>query len=404
MVETLQSLNSQKKYHTSFRNQAQRLLTGSFFITLLSIFSHVALSQPSTNVNRAKLEKIKTNIAQLKKELSKTRSTRDDIKQNIQKTEQNIIQLKQKADTLKKQINNGEQTLETLNKESASLHIKKKAQQRQVSQHIKAAYQSGTKTTIAALLNQEDPAQVSRNMHYYRYVVSARKNKIDAFNDTLKQLKEVEAQRKNQTQRLKDNHKKLISQHKELRNKQKNRSATIAKLESLLSNNTQELSSLESNQNTLIKLLTQVADILSPTDLTNNTQKFSLLKGKLPWPTTGRVKHKYGSWRMAKNIKWQGMLISANIGEAVRSVHHGRVVFADYLRGHGLLIIVDHGAGYLSLYAHNDSLYKSLGDWVEAGEIISHVGNTGGQKYAGLYFELRYKGKPQNPLRWLRPA
>jgi len=139
--------------------------------------------------------------------------------------------------------------------------------------------------------------------------------------------------------------------------------------------------------------------------LPENSASFASLKGKLPWPTDGRVLRNYGTPRVSDKMRWQGLLIGGNEGSPVRAVHHGRIVFSDYLRGQGLLLIIDHGAGYLTLYAHNQALYKELGEWVEAGELVAALGNSGGQQTAALYFELRHNGEPTNPKRWFkRPA
>ena len=122
----------------------------------------------------------------------------------------------------------------------------------------------------------------------------------------------------------------------------------------------------------------------------------------MPWPAGNKLIKKFGNAKIDGKITWEGILISAKAGTSVEAIHHGRVVFSDYLRGHGLLVIVDHGDGYMSLYAHNQSLLKETGDWVSSGETISRVGNTGGQAQAGLYFEIRHQGKPTDPIKWCR--
>ena len=129
---------------------------------------------------------------------------------------------------------------------------------------------------------------------------------------------------------------------------------------------------------------------------------FVAMKGKLPWPTRGKLAKRYGASRVANKIKWNGWLINTDLGSPVTAVHHGRVVFSDYLRGHGLLVVIDHGNAYLSLYAHNSELYKELGEWVNQGDLIAAVGDSGGLQDHALYFELRHKGNPVNPRSWLR--
>ena len=131
-------------------------------------------------------------------------------------------------------------------------------------------------------------------------------------------------------------------------------------------------------------------------------QTFAELKGKLAWPVKGKLRKLYGRHKPLSNLRWQGIVIEAPIGRQIRAVSHGRVAFADWLRGLGNLIIIDHGNSYLSLYGHNESLFKSAGEWVESGDVIASIGNSGGQKANGLYFEIRKKGKPQNPTGWCK--
>jgi len=141
-----------------------------------------------------------------------------------------------------------------------------------------------------------------------------------------------------------------------------------------------------------------------PEVLTDRGQRpvFGKLKGRLQWPTKGKVRALFGKPRQAGRVRWNGVLIQAREGKEVHSVSHGRVAYADWLRGYGLLLIVDHGDGYMSLYGHNQSLFKETGDWVEAGEVIGSVGKSGGFQQAELYFEIRHNGKPSNPVKWCK--
>jgi len=139
-----------------------------------------------------------------------------------------------------------------------------------------------------------------------------------------------------------------------------------------------------------------IADI----DMPAPSQPFAKQRGKMRWPIKGKLSHRFGSQRNAE-MKWDGWLLNANEGVAVKAIHHGRVVFSDYLRGYGMLIIIDHGDSYMSLYAHNQVLLKETGDWVTADESVAKVGNSGGRIEHALYFEIRHNGKPTNPKHWL---
>lgn len=159
----------------------------------------------------------------------------------------------------------------------------------------------------------------------------------------------------------------------------------------------------ETDEKALVKLLIQLQQTLENMPMGEGTRKnFAQQKGKLPWPTKGKLVIRYGSSRQVGNLKWQGIMIRASQGQNIKAVSHGRVAFADWLRGFGLLIILDHGDGFMSLYGHNQSLLKETGDWVDPGEPISTAGDSGGQSKTGLYFEIRKNGKPVNPMRWCR--
>ena len=153
---------------------------------------------------------------------------------------------------------------------------------------------------------------------------------------------------------------------------------------------------MERLQALLDRITASIADLPTPGD----TTPFVREKGKLLLPVSGRITDRFGTSRNNGKLRWNGIFIAAPRGAPVRAIHYGRVVFSDWLRGFGLLLIIDHGDGYMSLYGHNQVLYTEVGDWVTAGEIVATVGDTGGQNRAGLYFEIRYKGKPTNPQLW----
>ena len=187
-----------------------------------------------------------------------------------------------------------------------------------------------------------------------------------------------------------------------MKTSQDQRRELVAKLTAELQDQGRQLARLQSDErelNALIKGLEQaLADI--PVEHPQQMQ-FAALRGRLPWPASGRIVSRFGTPRLG-GLFWDGVMISAPEGREVRAVHHGRVAFADWLRGLGLLMIVDHGDGYMTLYGHNQSLFKEVGDWVEADEAIALVGSSGGRERAGVYFGVRFKGRPVDPAKWCR--
>ncbi len=354
--------------------------------------------------DRARLEELRKSIAELQKELEATRSSRDELQKSLQSSEKTIGELSEKARQIQKQLDDGKVKLKNLNDERSELQIKKKSQQKFVSQHLKSAWQLGQQSSVRLLLNQQEPARVARNLKYYDYIIQARAEKITAYMGTIERLNKIEPEITYETEKLQSNFSRLQNQRQALQSEQSQRKKTLDKLLADLRSGDARLKNLQNDRTRLQRILTNVKQFLSEDDLQSNAESFASLKGKLPWPTNGRILHNYGSARVGNRLRWEGMLIGATTGNPVVAVHHGRVVYSDYLRGHGLLLIVDHGGGYMTLYAHNEVLYKELGEWVNRGETIATVGTSGGQERAALYFELRHKGEPTNPRSWFKPA
>jgi len=369
---------------------------------LILVLAHPSLA--ADKQEQQKLDKIKRDISALKAELEASKSDRDRLLQTLENSEKAIGDLSKKAEQLKAELEGREVNLEQMRDERSSLQDRKQGQQQQVSQHINAAYRLGQQSSVRLLLNQQDPTTVARNLKYFDYLTRARADKIDEFSTVIGRINQIEPEIAFQTQKLENNHRQLANKRDALQHAQKKRQSTLSRLNTNIANQDQHLQAMYKDRQRLEQLLNQVADWLDDIKVPQSNNSFATLKGKLPWPTRGRVLKNFGASRITNKLAWQGMLIGSNQGTPVSSIHHGRIIFSDYLRGHGLLIIVDHGAGYMSLYAHNQALYKELGEWVDVGEIIASVGNSGGQQQFALYFELRYQGQPTNPKRWFRPA
>ena len=272
-----------------------------------------------------------------------------------------------------------------------------------MTQQIRTAYVIGKQEYTKLLLNQEDPAAVGRVMRYYKYFHLARNERVELAKQTLNKLRKVEDSIQQKTRDIKRTRKEQLEHKKELEKKSKERSLVLVKLSSDLKDKTGVLKRLLEDERRLQRLV-QDLDKAIPDILTapGGREPFAKLKGQLNWPTQGKVKALFGKSRKVGRLKWNGIIIKASEGKNVRAISHGRVAYADWLRGYGMLMIIDHGDGYMSLYGHNQALYKETGEWVEAGDLVASVGSTGGQQSAGLYFEIRHNGKPSNPTRWCR--
>lgn len=362
---------------------------------------------------KSDMEKLQKEIAALQKELKSVQGARSGLQKELEKSETQINGLEKKADDIKKELNQQHQDLDNLKQERTQLEQQRTSQQEKIAEQILAAYKLGQQSDIKLLLNQESPDKVSRLMSYHGYFVVAQQQKVETYRDTISKIDKITPDIEKKTLELASMQSQLDSQRNALSSAHQERQTALHKVNSQIKNKQQELTQLSEDRRKLQVLLSRVTRkiassgaIRSPeyVPLPKGGEKFSVRKGKLPWPTKGKMLHRFGSPRIAGQLNWNGAYIAAAQGNKVIAVHHGRVVFADYFGGHGLLLIVDHGEGFLSLYAHNQSLLKKAGDPVIAGESIAIVGNSGGQSTLGVYFEIRRDGKPIDPSSWLAPG
>ncbi len=370
--------------------------------TLLALASGALAQQTSEADYQDRLQKLKGMIEKLNKELKSVKGERNDLRDQLQKSETEIGELLKDIDRIKTDLKQHQTQLKDLQQQRQQLDGSRRDQQKHIAQQVNAAYRLGQQSNIKLMLNQESPERVSRMLRYYDYFINARAEKINAYLDTINELDQIQPRIQQKTDALAKNKQNLQRRHRQLSGQQQSRKRTLAKLNQTITSKDAQLRKLAEDRERLQHLLSQVAEAIANLPLPRDSQPFVRTKGRLPWPTKGRIQHRFGSSRVSGKLKWDGVLIQAPAGRSVKAVHHGRVVFADYLRGQGLLLIIDHGNGYMSLYAHNQSLLREAGDWVETGETIAAVGNSGGRQQAGLYFEIRHQGKPTDPSRWLK--
>lgn len=271
-----------------------------------------------------------------------------------------------------------------------------------LARQVRAGYVIGRQGKLKLLLNQQDPQAVGRILVYYNYINRLRGRRINEVKQSLGALRRLEYEIGAQTRQLRQVASQLRRQHTELARAREQRAQVLADLREEMETTGRSIDVLVKDGNELKRLLesiqTALADI--PASVAAGAA-FDTLKGKLPWPSPGPIEAQFGNLRTeGADMIWQGVVIGADMGAEVRAVAGGRVAFAEWMRGFGLLMIIDHGEGYMSLYGHNQSLYKSVGDWVEASELIARVGDSGGLTASGLYFEIRHEGEPLNPALW----
>ena len=349
---------------------------------------------------QARLEKLDRSISKLEKKLRSRDKQKDSLQNELKKVEVEASQLKGNLRKLGKEIRTVVAELSILRHQETDLQARIVQQADVIAEQIAAAHKLGDQEPIKLLLNQENPQQLARMFKYYDYFLQARSEKITSYMNDVESLTEVIARISSQQLALKRSQSDLKSGQEKLRGRVAKRSVTLKQLDASLVSDKKKLGSLQRERSELEEILSAVEEAVAEMTLPSNYQPFLSRKGKLGWPLKGRVAHSYGSQRSGE-LRWEGWLISASAGTAVNAVHNGRIVFSNYLRGFGLLAIVDHGDGYMTLYAHNQELLKDTGDWVQSNELVARAGDTGGLSKPALYFEIRSQGKPADPKVWL---
>jgi septal ring factor EnvC (AmiA/AmiB activator) len=368
------------------------------------IFLPAALlaEKPAADPDSKRLEQLQKRISKLRQVLKKARTEKSQVQSDLQRVDKSIGRINRKLRQLRKNISKQKKQLRELYQEQKTLRSSLSRQREQLAGQVRASYVMGRQEQLKIVLNQGDPSTLQRALVYFDYLNRSRTEQIQQVLVQLQQLNQVEQKIKDEKQRLEgllalqsENRKKLL----ETRTARKKILRALSR--DIVSKDKQLLSMLQ-DEKELQRILRAVESLgdMPASDLEG--KPFAQRKGRLPWPASGRIREKFGDSRAAGGLRWTGVLIDAKSGQDVQAVARGRVAFADWLRGYGLLIIIDHGDGYMSLYGHNQSLFKEIGEWAEEGETIATVGSSGGKARSQLYFELRHKGKPVNPARWCR--
>ena len=357
-------------------------------------------TSPSPDQVRQQIEALEADIRQFQQLLEETQSARSDLERALRDSEQEISTILKRIESIEAELTEGENTVESLENDQVRLNREKQAQQEKIKEQVRATWQLGQQSQIKLVLNQDDPHEVSRMLKFHEYVSRARAEDVADFRTTLKQLAAITDQINQENRQLRDRRDQLITQRETLRLAETERRATLAGLNAEIERAGTSITKRRQDREQLERLLERITAGRVYIPGASDELPFAARKGKLAWPIPGRIQHTFGSTRSDGKLRWDGTYIAAEKGTPVKSVHYGRVVFSDWLRGFGLLMIINHGDGYMSLYGHNGILYRETGDWVVTGEVIATVGDTGGQAEAGLYFEIRSGGKPANPQQW----
>jgi len=380
----------------------QKIISSLLLVSCLSV-SIECLASTSDNEkakqqNTAKLNDVQQAIAKQESNIFKTNKARSVLEKQLKEDDLAIAKVAKAISNTEQALKNTQQKISALSKEKQQLTSKKTTQEQLLAKQLRSAYTTGQHDYLKLLLNQAESEKIQRIITYYQYMNKARINEIEKFKATIAQLVTVTAQHNNQVEELKKLKKNQQKQRAKLSETKNSRSKTLASLGKELLSSQQQLAKLKADEANLAAALQKLAALIrAEVDLMG----LGKLKRKLSWPVKGKLLRSFGS-RKQGYLKWKGVLLSAPIGRQVQTIHNGTVIFSDWLKGYGLLTVIDHGKGYMSLYAHNQTLLKSVGVQVETGEPIALVGQSGGQDQAGLYFEIRHQGQAVNPRLWCR--
>lgn len=401
MTTSSSSLRFSRCTHHSYLKYFTRFVLVSVFLISQLLYAE-DLKEKSAQLDsvRDKIEDVKTSMEKarletktLQAELKKNETSAGSIALNIREIEKQLRQRSKRLDDLKGKKLSHEKVLTE--------------QKLALAQQIRSAYMVGKNDYMKLLLNQEDPARIGRVLAYYDYYNQTRARQIHSVNTEIEAITQLENNINRENDALLKLKQTQLTKIKEVDKSRQERNVILSKLLNQLEEQGLELQALQQQEQETKSLLEKLSEKQARENqgiiaVFEDIPPFNSLKGKLDWPVEGKLVTRFGSYKRGEKLKWHGVIIDVKIGAEVQAVSGGQVVFADWFRNLGLLIIIDHGDNYMSLYGYNQSLLKNTGDWVLPGEVIALAGDSGGQLRSGVYFEIRNNGSPVNPAKWCR--
>ena len=382
---------------------AALLQRSSFPIAALLLLATLpAAAADEIKSKESELQQLNSRIESLRAELVDSERLREGLRADLKAVEEKISASVKALRSIGREIEVERERLRALEESRTEQRQHIDLQREALARQLRAAYAMGRQERLKIMLNQQDPAVISRALTYYEYFNRARRQSIGRINQVIAQLTATETEIAKQERQLVAAREQQQKDKAVLESSRLAREPILAALSEEIEGKSQRLRRLEEDAKELTGIVERLQreKLELPMEIESG-KPFAKLKGKLIWPAKGRLSARFGSSK-AGNLRWEGVLISAREGEPVRAIHHGRVAFADWLRGFGLLMIIDHGEGYMTLYGHNESLLKDTGEWVEPGETIGTVGATGGRAQPGTYFGIRHNGRTMDPKHWCR--
>jgi septal ring factor EnvC (AmiA/AmiB activator) len=380
-------------------------------LLVAGLADHPAIAQSE---QKKELEELRNRIEALQKELEKSESSKADAADALRDSERAISKSNRRLFELANERRRVNGKIRELQQQSDELTQRIAKERESLAKLIHRQYLAGQPESLRLLLNRQDANETARQLHYFSYVSRARAKLIASLRASLDELDKVTEQVRAQSEHLARLEKEETEEKQALQKQKRARQKVLSKTSNEIAQQRNQISKLKQDEQrltTLIKKLAEEAERRrqaarlknqSLPDASLNNSAFRKLKGQLRLPVIGELTNRYGRPRKDTGLSWKGLFIAAKEGDEVKAIAPGEVVYADWLRGFGNLLILDHGSGFMSLYGNNEALYRRVGDRLNAGDTIASVGNSGGNEESGLYFELRHNGKPFDPLPWVR--
>ena len=405
-------------------------------ILLASLSSASFAASKSERKPKEKLDSIHERIESLKKELNTTKEAHADAADALKKSEKAISESNRKLFELRQEQNKHSERLEVLQSQKSNLETTIEGQKRLLAQQLYQQYLHGRESYLQIILQEKDPSAAARQVQYFGYVSKARSQLIASTKSNLNQVAKLNEETSQALKEVVTLKGKQEAERKNLETQKTARGKVLQELAGKIQSQSKEIEKLKRDERNLSELVERLARAASekqanqaktkPQEQASNKAteeapnrpaqmlgrnetlpsssfggvSFGELRGKLNLPVRGEITNRFGSAREDTGVTWKGLFIKSAEGNEVKSIANGRVVFADWMRGFGNLMIIDHGDGYMSLYGNNQALLRKMGDTVKGGDTIASVGNSGGNSTSGLYYELRNRSKPFDPMSW----
>jgi septal ring factor EnvC (AmiA/AmiB activator) len=357
---------------------------------------------PAQEASEEDLERLRAEIVRLERDLERQLERRDDGQAELKLVEESLARTRAGLLALAEQIETQADRRDRIEAEREAAAARLGDEQQALREQVRLSYVSGRQEAVRLLLSQQNPADLGRMLVYYDYLSRHRSDRIAAVDAELARLRELAQESEAVAAELERLRAAELAEEERLEHERTEREALLAELNSGIQSSEQQIEKMRAEEAHLNEVITRLAELLESFP-DSSDEPFAEQRGNLGWPVAGEVVAGFGDARdAAGRVRWNGILIAAETGSAVRAVYHGRVIHAQWTPGMGLLMIIEHGDGYMTIYGHNAVLLREVGDWVAPGEAIAEVGNTGGQLGTALYFELRRDGEPIDPAAWVR--